>query len=157
MREDITAGYVVVAGAAGGAGAIGLMEVLSDHAAFPLMFVPFATSIVLVMGTPDAEPAQPRALVGGHLISTAVGLLTLSITGPSPWAAALAVGLAMAAMHVTRTFHPPAGINPLIAVAQDMSWSFLVAPVAVGALMLASFAWLWNNFVCRQAWPTRWW
>ncbi len=156
MREDITAGYVI-AGAAGGAVAIGLMQVLSDHAAFPLMFVPFATSIVLVMGTPDAEPAQPRALVGGHLISTVVGLLTLSITGPSPWAAALAVGLAMAAMHVTRSFHPPAGIDPLIAVAQDMSWSFLIAPVAVGALMLASFAWLWNNFVRRQAWPTRWW
>ena len=35
------------------------MQLLSDHAAFPLMFVPFATSIVLVMGTPDAEPAQP--------------------------------------------------------------------------------------------------
>ena len=35
------------------------MEV-SEHAAFPLMFVPFATSIVLVMGIPDVEPAQPR-------------------------------------------------------------------------------------------------
>lgn len=155
-QETITAGYVV-AGAAGGAVAIGLMEVLSEHAAFPLMFVPFATSIVLVMGTPDAEPAQPRALVGGHLLSTAVGLLTLSVTGASPWAAALAVGLAMAAMHVTRTFHPPAGIDPLIVVAQGMSWSFLAVPVAVGALMLAAFAWLWHNLVRRQAWPARWW
>jgi CBS-domain-containing membrane protein len=35
---------------------------------------PFATSIVLVLGTPDAGPAQPRALVGGHLVSTRVGL-----------------------------------------------------------------------------------
>ena len=156
MRKEITAGYVV-AGAAGGAVAIGLMQVLSEHAAFPLMFVPFATSIVLVMGTPDAGPAQPRALVGGHLISTAVGMLTLSVTGASPWAAALAVGLAMAAMHASRTFHPPAGIDPLIVVAQDMPWSFLLAPVAVGAFALAAFAWLWHNLVRREAWPARWW
>jgi CBS-domain-containing membrane protein len=155
MREDITAGYVI-AGAAGGAVAIGAMEAPSHHTAFPLMFVPFATSIVLVMGTPDAEPAQPRALVGGHLISALVGLLTLSVTGPSPWAAALAVGLAMVVMHATRTFHPPAGIDPLIVVAQDMPWSFLVAPVAAGALALLAFAWLWHRLVGRDAWPARW-
>ena len=156
MRKEITAGYVI-AGAAGGAVAIGLMELMSEHAAFPLMFIPFATSIVLVMGTPEAEPAQPRALLGGHLISTVVGLLMLSVTGPSPWAAALAVGVAMAAMHATRTFHPPAGIDPLIAVAQDMPWTFLIAPVAVGALILAAFAWLWHNLVRRETWPARWW
>lgn len=157
MHNTTTARYVI-AGAAGGAIAIGLMELLSEHAAFPLMFVPFATSIVLVMGTPDAEPAQPRALVGGHLVAAAVGLLTLAITGPSPWAAAAAVGLSMAAMHATRTFHPPAGIDPLIVVAQDMPWSFLIAPVAIGALMLAVFAWLWHNVVRRETWPSaRWW
>lgn len=156
MRKEITAGHVV-AGAAGGAVAIGLMQALSDHAAFPLMFVPFATSIVLVMGTPDAEPAQPRALVGGHLVSAVVGLLTLSIAGPSPWAAALAVGAAIVAMHATRTFHPPAGIDPLLVVAQDMPVSFLIAPVAIGALTLAVFAWLWHSLVRREPWPARWW
>jgi CBS-domain-containing membrane protein len=126
------------AGATGGAGAIALMHLLSEQASFPLVLVPFATSIVLVMGSPDAEAAQPRPLVGGHLISTVVGLLMLSLTGPSPWAAAAAVGAAMAVMHVTRTFHPPAGIDPLIVVSHDMSWSFLIAPVAVGALLLAT-------------------
>jgi CBS-domain-containing membrane protein len=131
MRKEIH----IIACATGGAAAIGLMESLSEHAAFPLVMVPFATSIVLVMGMPDADPAQPRALIGGHLISTVVGLLVVSVTGPSPWAAAVAVGFAMAAMHVTRTFHPPAGIDPLIVVAQGMSWSFLIAPVAVGALL----------------------
>jgi CBS-domain-containing membrane protein len=156
MHKETTAGYVV-AGATGGAVAIGVMELMSQHTAFPLMFVPFATSIVLVMGTPDAEPAQPRALVGGHLVSAVVGLLTLTITGPSPWAAALAVGLAMAAMHATRTFHPPAGIDPLIVVSQNMTWSFLFAPVAAGALALLVFAWLWHTQVRRDAWPGRWW
>ena len=45
----------VIAGAAGGAVAIALMELLSERAAFPLMLVPFATSIVLVMGSPRSR------------------------------------------------------------------------------------------------------
>jgi hypothetical protein len=97
----------IAAGAVGGAVAIALMEMLAERTTVPLLFVPFATSIVLVMGSPEAEPAQPRALVGGHLVSAAVGLLLLQVTGPGPWAAATAVGLAIIAMHATRTFHPP--------------------------------------------------
>ncbi len=110
---------VVVAGALGAAVAVAVMEMASVSAEFPLMMIPFATSIVLVMGSPDAEPAQPRALVGGHLVSTLVGLIVLQLTGPGPWVAVLAVGLAMIAMHLTRTFHPPAGIDPLVVVVNE--------------------------------------
>jgi CBS-domain-containing membrane protein len=138
------------------------MEAFSLQTAFPLMAIPFATSIVMVLGTPSAEPAQPRALIGGHLISTLVGLLVVKITGPSAWTAALAVGLAMIAMHLTNTFHPPAGIDPLVVVTNNMSWSFLVAPVAIGAVLLALFAFAWHNLVAHGAnrgdsWPARWW
>jgi CBS-domain-containing membrane protein len=141
---------------------VGRQEAFSIRMTFPLMAIPFATSIVTVLGSPKAEPAQPRALIGGHLISTLVGLLIVKLCGPAPWAAALAVGLAMAAMHLTETFHPPAGIDPLVVVINDMSWSFLVAPVGIGALLLALFAFAWHNMVARGAnkadtWPTRWW
>lgn len=150
------------AGAAGGAVAIGAMELFSSGAAYPLMAIPFATSIVMVLGSPRAEPAQPRPLVGGHLVSAAVGLLAIKLLGPAPWVAALAVGLAMMAMHLTGTFHPPAGIDPLVIVAYDMSWSFLIAPVGLGAVLLALFAFAWHNAVARGAgtgetWPVRWW
>jgi CBS-domain-containing membrane protein len=152
----------VLAGAVGGGIAIASMELFSLRAAFPLVAIPFATSIVTVLGSPKAEPAQPRALVGGHLVSTLVGLLIVKLCGPAPWAAALAVGLAMVAMHLTHTFHPPAGIDPLVVVVNDMSWSFLVAPIAIGALLLALFAFAWHKLVARGAnsgntWPTRWW
>jgi CBS-domain-containing membrane protein len=153
----------ILAGAAGGAIAIGLMEAFSIQTAFPLVAIPFATSIVTVLGSPKAGPAQPRALIGGHLLSTLVGLVVVKICGPAPWAAAAAaVGLAMVAMHVSGTFHPPAGIDPLVVVVNGMSWSFLVIPVAVGALLLALFAFAWHNLVARGAnkgdtWPERWW
>jgi CBS-domain-containing membrane protein len=152
----------ILAGAAGGAIAIASMEVFSATAAFPLVAIPFATSIVTVLGSPKAEPAQPRALVGGYLVSTLVGLLIVKLCGPVPWAAAAAVGLAMVAMHLTGMFHPPAGIDPLVVVVNNMSWSFLLVPVGAGALLLALFAFAWHNFVARGAnkgdtWPVRWW
>jgi len=43
----------------------------------------------------------------------------LKLCGPAPWAAALAVGVAMIAMHLTGTFHPPAGIDPLVIVSNN--------------------------------------
>lgn len=146
-----------LAGAAGGAVAIGVMEYLSAMWAFPLAVIPFATSIVLVMGTPDARPAQPRALIGGHLISALVGLMVVKVTGPHGWAAALAVGLAMVAMHETDTFHPPAGINPLLIVLNDLSWPFLAMPVGVGAVLLALFAFAWHRALHPAPWPQHWW
>jgi CBS-domain-containing membrane protein len=152
----------VLAGGVGGAIAIGVMEVFSARAAYPLMAIPFATSIVMVLGSPKAEPAQPRALIGGHLVSTFVGLLVVKVCGPAAWAAALAVGLAMIAMHLTGTFHPPAGIDPLVVVINDLSWGFLIAPVGFGALLLALFTFAWHNIVARgpnegDTWPIRWW
>jgi CBS-domain-containing membrane protein len=152
----------IIAGAAGGAIAIGGMEMFSAATAFPLAVVPFATSIVLVLGSPDAEPAQPRALIGGHLVSTLVGLVVVKLCGPASWAAAVAVGLAMIAMHLTGTFHPPAGIDPLVVVVNNMPWGFLLVPVGIGALLLAVFAYTWHNIMMRRSkkrvvWPAKWW
>ena len=72
----------------------------------------------------------------------------------------------MIAMHLTGTFHPPAGIDPLVVVVNGMPLSFLLVPVAAGALLLAAFAFAWHNLVARGAshsearglaWPVRWW
>jgi CBS-domain-containing membrane protein len=140
----------------GGAIAIGGMELFSLAMHYPLAVIPFATSIVLVIGSPGAEPAQPRALVGGHVVSALVGLAVLQLTGPQAWAAAVAVGVSILAMYVTGTFHPPAGINPLLVVSGNLPWTFLFAPVLAGALLLTAFAYVWHRGVRRQPWPQRW-
>jgi CBS-domain-containing membrane protein len=59
----------MLAGAAGGAIAIGIMEAFAARTAVPLMAIPFATSIVLVMGAPDVEAAQPRAGISSRPLS----------------------------------------------------------------------------------------
>jgi CBS-domain-containing membrane protein len=151
-----------IAEAAGGVVAIGLMEAFSIETMFPLVAIPFVTSIVVVLGSPKAVPAQPRALVGGHLVSTIVGLLIVKLCGPSSWAAALAVGAAMVAMHLTGTFHPPAGIDPMVVVVNNMSWGFLLMPIVAGSVLLLLFAFAWHNLIAHCAnkgdtWPVRWW
>jgi CBS-domain-containing membrane protein len=145
----------VVAGL-GAAIAIGGMEWFSLLSDYPLAVIPFATSIVLVIGSPDAEPAQPRALIGGHVVATLVGLAMLQLTGPHAWAAAVAVGLAILAMYVTGTFHPPAGINPLLVISYNLPGSFLLVPVFAGAVLLTAFAYVWHRWIRRRPWPQRW-
>ena len=152
-------GFRALEGAVAGLGAalaIGGMEWASLASRYPLAIIPFATSIVLVIGAPAAEPAQPRALVGGHLVSTVVGLVVLSLTGSHAWAAAGAVGLAILAMYLSGTFHPPAGINPLLVVSNGLGWSFLLAPVLAGALLLTLFAYVWHRLLHRRPWPRQW-
>lgn len=152
-HRNILAGIVAGIGAAI---AIGGMEWFSIASHYPLAVIPFATSIVLVIGSPEAEPAQPRALIGGHVVATFVGLVMLWLTGPQPWAAAVAVGLSIVAMYLTGTFHPPAGINPLLVIVSNLSWSFLLAPVLAGAVLLTAFAYVWHRWIRRQPWPRRW-
>jgi CBS-domain-containing membrane protein len=152
-HRDALAGAVAGIGAAI---AIGVMEWFSQASQTPLVVIPFATSIVLVIGSPDVEPAQPRALIGGHIVATLVGLVMLQFTGPQAWAAAAAVGLAVLAMYLTGTFHPPAGINPLLVVSNNLHVSFLFAPVLAGALLLTAFALVWHRWIRRRPWPQRW-
>jgi CBS-domain-containing membrane protein len=89
-------------------------------------------------------------------VATLTGLAVLHATGPQAWAAAVAVGLAVLAMHVTDTFHPPVAINPLLVVSNNLPWSFLLAPVLAGALLLTGFAFVWHRWVRRRPWPRRW-
>ena len=85
-----------------------------------------------------------------------VGFAVLKLTGPQGWAAAAAVGLFILAMYLTGTFHPPAGINPLLVVSGNLPWTFLLAPVLAGAGLLTAFALVWHRWVRRQNWPPRW-
>lgn len=141
--------------AAGGAVGIGLMTALAYAAGQPLMMVPFATSIVLVMGSPEAPPARPRCIVGGHLLSALSGIACVLLFGDEAWVPALGVGLAIAAMLATDTFHPPAGISPLIITTAQATAFFFLSPVLAGALILVGFAFAYHR-LSGERWPERW-
>ena len=117
---------------------------------------PFGASCVLAFGMPDSPLAQPRNIIGGHVIATLVGLAVLHTLGDSWWSAALAVGLALAAMQQTRTLHAPAGANPLVVIASHAPLSFVVTPVLAGSLVIVAVAWCLNNARQANSYPKYW-
>jgi CBS-domain-containing membrane protein len=91
----------------------------------------FGASAVLIYGAVRSPLAQPRNLVGGHVISAVIGVAAWQVLGSAPWlAAAFAVATAIAAMHATRTLHPPGGATALIAVIgseKSTAWAFYMS------------------------------
>lgn len=141
----------IVLPAVGGALGIAIMIALADAASLPLTLAPFTTSIVLVMAAPHTPYARSRNVIGGHLLSALAGLLVVNVFGDTPWLAALAVGLAIAAMQASDTMHPPAGINALVVVVAHPPWTFVLAPVLVGAVILVAFARLYHGLAGATA------
>ena len=136
--------------------AIGATGWLSHMSGVPWLMASFGASCVLAFGMPDSPLAQPRSIIGGHLLSSGVGLLVLYTLGSAWWAGALAVGLALAVMQQTRTLHAPAGANPLVVLAAGASVDFLLTPVLTGSLVIVAVAWCVNNARSRGSYPRYW-
>ena len=79
-----------------------------------------------------------------------------------PWLAeAVAVATAIAAMHLTRTLHPPGGATALIAVIggdriHALGFYYAVIPVGLGAVVLLVVALLVNNVPATRRYPEIW-
>ncbi|MCW3478137.1 HPP family protein [Neisseriaceae bacterium JH1-16] len=140
----------------GAIAAIGLTGWLGLRSGAPWLMAPFGASCVLVFGLPDSPLAQPRSIIGGHLIATLVGLVVLHTLGDAWWAAALAVGLALGLMQLTRTVHAPAGADPLVVLAAHAPFQFLLTPVLAGSLAIVTVAWVVNNLRSRGSYPRYW-
>ncbi|MGZ4118072.1 MAG: HPP family protein, partial [Bacteroidia bacterium] len=70
----------------------------------------FGASAVLVYGATNSPLAQPRNLVGGHLVSALVGVTIHKLIPGEIWlSSALAVSTAIVMMQITKTVHPPGG------------------------------------------------
>ncbi|MFD1175443.1 HPP family protein [Paenibacillus puldeungensis] len=120
------------------------------------LMAPFGASCVLAFGIWNAPFSQPRNIIGGHFVSSLIGILSYQWFGTTSWAIGLAVGLAIAVMMLTKTTHPPAGADPLVIMLGHMGWSYLISPVLIGSIVIVVFALLINNFRQDRAYPTFW-
>lgn len=132
-REMMLAGVGVFVGLS----SVALLAVFSRQ---PWLLGSFGASCVLLFGFPKVPFSQPRNVIGGHVLSSALGLLFLWLFGPSWWALAAAGAAAAMLMLATQTVHPPAGSNPVMVFLSDPGWLFLLLPTLLGAVVLVLVA-----------------
>lgn len=160
QNKRLPAGSEVLKAIVAGAGAAGGIAVMVGYASATgtlLWMVPFATSIILVMAAPDSPQAQPRNVIGGHVVSAIAGFVVLALAGQGSWQAVPAVGLAVFAMVLTRTLHPPAGINGVIVATAAPPIAFVLVPVLSGACLLTALAIVYHRSTRPGSWPLWWW
>ncbi|AOY60416.1 MULTISPECIES: HPP family protein [Desulfococcus] len=133
-----------------------------DRTALTMIIGSFGASAVLIYGAVRSPLAQPRNLIGGHVLSAVIGVAAFQFLGGIPWlASAAAVSTAIAVMHLTKTLHPPGGATALIAViggdtVHQLGYLYAVIPAGLGALVMLIIALLVNNIAPNRRYPEFW-
>lgn len=119
----------------------------------------FGASSVLIYGAINSPLAQPRNLIGGHLVSAIVGVTVFKLLPDALWlSSALSVALAIVLMQVSKTLHPPGGATALIAnigseKIKALGYFYVISPVLSGVLILFLVALLFNNITPSRRYP----
>lgn len=121
----------------------------------PLLSAPLGASAILLFALPGSPLAQPWSLLGGNIISAAIGVTCAQSVTEGFIAAPLAVTLSVAMMFILRCLHPPSGALALTAVlggpaVKAAGYSFVIWPVGVGSLLMLGIALLFNNLTGRR-------
>ncbi len=150
----------------GAAIGIGLCSYLSacyfEPRDLSLLIGSFGASAVLVYAAIKSPLAQPRNLVGGHVLSGLAGVACYQFFGSTLWlAASLAVSFAIVIMLVTKTLHPPGGATALIAViggtkVHSLGYLYALIPAGAGAVILLLVALIVNNLAVHRKYPEYW-
>jgi len=151
------------AGAFLGISAVGYIHYnLLDASDLVMVIGSFGASAVLIYGAIKSPLAQPRNLVGGHVLSGFVGVASYQLFYSYPWiASAIAVATAIALMHATKTLHPPGGATALIAVIgsdkiHNLGYLYPLIPAGFGAVIMLIVALLVNNIPKTRRYPEFW-
>lgn len=119
----------------------------------------FGASSVLIYGVIESPLAQPRNLIGGHVVSAIIGVTIQQLIPDIIYIAApLAVSLSIVLMQITKTLHPPGGATALIAVTgsaelKNIGYWYVISPVLVGCLILLVGALVFNNMTSKRQYP----
>lgn len=133
-------------------------SVLGDRNATLLIVGSMGASAVLLFAVPHGTLSQPWAVIGGHSVSALIGIACVQWVPNQPLAAALAVGLAIGAMHVLRCIHPPGGATALTAViggpaVHALGFQFLFTPVLLNVAIILGTAIGVNYFFAWRRYP----
>lgn len=120
----------------------------------------FGATCVLVYGAIQSPLAQPKNLIGGHVLSAIIGVTVAKFLPDIIWLTApLAVSTSIVLMQYTKTLHPPGGATALIAIIgtekiKTLGYLYVLSPVLSGTLILFVVALLINNITKHRSYPT---
>lgn len=121
----------------------------------------FGATAVLIFGATNSPLAQPRNLIGGHLISAIIGVCIYKLFPDTLWlSASLSVALSIVVMQITKTMHPPGGATALIAnigseKIKSLGFTYVLSPVMSGVAILFIIAMIVNNIPKNRNYPYR--
>ena len=124
-----------------------------------MLIASFGASCVLIFGSIESPYSQPRNLVGGHVIAAFVGVSVAKLLPDMLYfSAPLAVSLSIVVQQITKTVHPPGGATALLAVIggktiYDLGYGYVVYPVLLGCVILATCALIFNNISRHRSYP----
>lgn len=123
----------------------------------PLIVAPMGASAVLVFAVPASPLAQPWPVIGGNTISAFMGVLAAHLVADPVIAIGVGVSLAIAAMSVTRSLHPPGGAAALTALiggpaVSSAGFTFPLFPVCINSLILVALGIVFHK-VSRRNYP----
>ena len=115
-------------------------------------------SALLLLAVPHGTLSQPWPVFGGHIISAFIGISCQLLWPQHIVTPALAVGLAVAAMHYLRCMHPPGGATALSAVIGGpqiiaMGYQYLLTPVLINVVSILLVALLFNALFPWRRYP----
>jgi len=113
---------------------------------------------VLLFVVPHAPLSQPWALFVGNLISAVIGVAVARYVPHLAIASGLAVGVAIGAMILTRSSHPPGGATALAAViggakVEALGFTYVLYPVLLNCIVIFLFALFFNNLFGWRRYP----
>lgn len=126
-----------------------------DLSLAPLLVGPIGATAVLLFAVPASPLAQPRAVLGGNILSALVGV-TCALFVPQPIVAAvLAVSLSIVLMSLAGCLHPPGGAMALTAViggpaVTSIGYEFVLVPVALCSVLMVLAAVVINRGLGRS-------
>jgi CBS domain-containing membrane protein len=148
--------------ALGGLLGIALVAWVSYHAAgiaaVTSMVPSIGASAVLLFAVPHGRLSQPWSLFAGHLLAALIGVSCYRWIGDTVFAAAAAVALSIAAMHLFACIHPPGGATALAAVIggpaiHELGYGYLWNPVLLNVSLLFLAALLVNSLFPWRRYP----
>jgi CBS-domain-containing membrane protein len=157
---DFTENFWAFLGSFIGIGIIAYLQSKTlPHSDVVFLIGSFGASCVLIYGVIQSPLAQPRNLIGGHVISAIVGVTIAKFMPDIMWLnASLSVSISIVLMQLTKTLHPPGGATALIAVTgsieiKNLGYWYVISPVLSGVLILLFVALIFNNMTSKRSYP----